>query len=69
MVGTQYAAATSDGIFTRHAPNAHRSVTGPARTLRGVQSLPEGPMATLLLLLSAAIAVYLIAAVWWPEKF
>jgi len=26
-------------------------------------------MNTLLLLLSLALAVFLLAAVWWPEKF
>jgi K+-transporting ATPase KdpF subunit len=29
----------------------------------------EGPMAIVILLLSLVLAVYLLAAVWWPEKF
>lgn len=44
-------------------------MTALARTLRGVEPPPEGPMATLILLLSLVIALYLLAAVWWPEKF
>jgi hypothetical protein len=31
---------------------------------------PESPsMSTLILLLCLVIALYLLAAVWWPEKF
>lgn len=44
-------------------------MTGLRRTLPTVEPLPEGPMAAVILLLSLALALYLLAAVWWPEKF
>ncbi len=44
-------------------------MTGWQRRLRDIEPSPEGPMATVILLLSLVLALYLLAAVWWPEKF
>ena len=58
-----------DAFFTPTRLKANRRVTGLRRTLPTVEPLPEGPMAAVILLLSLALALYLLAAVWWPEKF
>jgi len=72
FVGRGFWAAcqASDNFFTRTASKAHRPAARKRRSLQDVKtSHLNPPMNTLLLLLSLALAVFLLAAVWWPEKF